>query len=181
MPTRQITDRGITYVPRCVTKVVQRTEYYASRRDEFHLSIAFKIHEEIEISGEDSKSEPHRRIFELHSSYRSFHVALWNAVLTPPCEHITGPPQSTGVLTKLGPDVAAGTGLDWDNEGENDSEVTERICVLLVRGDRSSRWLAVESAGQGDVRFPMLRTTDRCDHCAVEAAAARVGKWAVIP
>jgi hypothetical protein len=173
MPCRQITDRGTTYTPRCLSRVIQRTEYYGSRKDSFHLDIAFKVHEQVQLEGDIRK-------FDLHSSYSRFHAGLWNTVFTPPCSHEIVAGRSGNSVTKLGPGVVAGTGLDWDDETESSAEVPERICVLLVRGDRRSRWLAVENAANSDVRSTILRTTECCDDCAVEVAAKRRGKWLVI-
>jgi hypothetical protein len=173
MPCRQITDRGSTYTPRCLSQVIQRTEYYGSRKDSFRLEIAFEVHEQIEPEGDVRK-------FELHNSYFQFHSCLWNTVLTPPCEHEVVAGKTGNSDTNLGPNICAGTGLDWEDEEESSPEVPERICVLLVRGDRRSRWLAVENAAKSDVRFTMLRTAECCDRCAVDFAAKRPGKWLVV-
>lgn len=57
-----------------------------------------------------------------------------------------------------------------------DEEVPENVYVLLVRGDRRSRWLVVQNAAHSDMRSTMLRTLDCYDDCAVEAALVYPGK-----
>ena len=168
LPYRRITDRGMSCIPRCLSRVIERTEYYSSRQNSFDLNIAFKVDEE------DSN------IFKLYYSYRNFHNSLWSNVLTPSCPHSKASISQICVTTKLGPGVAAGTGLDWEHEGKRNDEVPERVCVLLVRGDPRSRWLTVEATRNSDIRSTMLRTSECCEDCAVEAALSQTGKWAFI-
>ena len=174
MPCRRITDRGMSYIPRCLSRVVKRTEYYGSRHHSFDLDIAFNVEERLD-------EEVDSRKFELHASYRAFHDSLWRTLFTPACSHPKTDGRGKCPATKLGPGTAAGTGLDWDGEEETGPDVVpERIGVLLVRGDHRSRWLALQNAANSDVRSPILRTYECCDDCAIKAAAALEGKWAVI-
>ena len=69
MPCRHITDRGMTYVPRCLSRVIQRTKYYGSQRNAFHLDIAFKVEELVD-------REDDRKAFDLHMSYCELHYGL---------------------------------------------------------------------------------------------------------
>ena len=153
--------------------MVKWTEYYGSRQNSFDLDIYFEVEERLD-------GETGSRKFELNNSYGSFHDSLWGTFFTPACSQLKIDARGKWAITKLGPGIAAGTGLDWDGEGRSDDEVPERICVLLVRGDRRSRWLALQNAANSDVRSSMLRSNDCCDDCAVETAASRPGKWAVI-
>ena len=105
MPCRRVTDRGINYVPRCLSRVVKRTEYYGSRQNSFDLDIAFEVAERLD-------SETESRKFELNMSYRSFHDSLWGTFFTPSCSHLKVDARGKCAITKLGPGIAAGTGLD---------------------------------------------------------------------
>jgi hypothetical protein len=170
LPGIKIFDRGESYVPRCLTQVKRRTEYYGSREDGFRLSLGYEIIESYSSSWEDGLHNN----YQLHRSYRAFHQGRWSILLAPPCEHMNC---ESGV-TRLGVDAVAGVGLSWSSEGQE--EIPERICICLTRGDRHARWLAVESAAMSKVRRTMLRGGQCCDGCAVSAAAELPGKWLVI-
>lgn len=171
MPMRRVVDRGMASIPRCLEHVIRRTEYYAVRKDDFLLSINFCV----------EQHEPAHQIanvsFEISRSYRAFHDGLWDSVRAPECEH-------TCLLTsdesiELNPDVAAGTGMCWGLEGDdNDPFEPERVCIALVKGDSNSRWLVVAMAGEH--RKLMIRGNSTCVSCAVNAAIALPGRWLVV-
>ena len=146
IPGIRVFDRGESYVPRCLTQVKRRNEYYGSREDGFRLSIAYEVIESYSSSWEDGRYNN----YQLHRSYRAFHRGLWSVLLAPPCGHMN----REGGVARLGVDTVAGVGLSWSFEEQE--EIPERICICLVRGDRHARWLAVESAAMSKVRRTML-------------------------
>jgi hypothetical protein len=75
-------------------------------------------------------------------------------------------------------------GFDWSGKGGGD-DFEERICILLVSGDRNARWLAL--AALTDFTYMpspkmqvLLRREYCCENCAVEMAAKLPHKWLVI-
>ena len=176
-----IVERGMTdfiYIPRCISPVVERTEYYGGRKDGFHLAITFR--------GEHSPRPNLYTIsspFTITQSYRSFFNGLWETSFTPPCEHSAESPIKLQVAA-LGSDVATAAG-NW-SWGEEEfqapgQQLQERIIVILVKGDWRARWLAVGTPrGNKKSRNVMLRRPRCCENCAVKAAAALPGRWLVI-
>ena len=71
-----IQEKGQSYLPRCVPKVVKRTEYYSSRSSDFWLSIRFDIEEadwNQRIVRQRPRLDPK---YSLYASYLQFHRAL---------------------------------------------------------------------------------------------------------
>ncbi|KAI7788230.1 hypothetical protein LA080_012296 [Diaporthe eres] len=173
IPARKITDRGQVCEPRCVEQVVNRVEYYSTSKDEFRLSIrhCMELHTS-SMANVDCR-------YDIYRSYRAFHDGLWESTLVPSCEHDQVRVQTDFI--ELLPDMAAGTALDWSNEGqEGDIEEDERLCVALVKGNPHSRWLAVAEAGFDMPRNVALRGPTTCATCALKWAAKRAGKWLII-
>ena len=165
MPCRKILDRGNMYVPRCVEHVVERVEYYATTRNDFRLSIQHSI--------EASESDVESR-FDCSRSLRSFHDGLWNSIMAPSCSHEEKEYDSKPV--ELPPGVAAGTALDWDEDGEVDRGEPEMVCIALTKNDPNTRWLSVALSE----RKVMIRGPSTCVICAVSSVASLPGKWLVL-
>jgi len=64
-------DKGETYRPRCVTKVVDRKEYCCDRDKELLVGIKFDVHES-DIAQQTNSVKR----FELHSGFRFMHYTL---------------------------------------------------------------------------------------------------------
>ena len=171
-------DQSQSYLPRCVTPVIKRTEMYSSRSGAFWLLIRFDI---------DQSSSPPRQgeeaKFSMFGSYLQFQEALCGVVKTVRCAHADLDPKplqlDLGVITAKGFVWALGEDL-----------ADQRICILLVRDDSRARWLAVCNLMMPDPndtmnphkvhRSVMLRCPGCCDDCAVKSAGAMPGKWLVI-
>ncbi|KAI4184968.1 MAG: hypothetical protein L6R41_004403 [Letrouitia leprolyta] len=178
-PIRRILDQSQTYIPRNVTQVRRRYEYCSSGLDTFFLSIRLDV---FETPGPD-QSEPQK--LELFCGYRNLHTCIWITHTTPPCDH----PNKSLPLARLGTEVVAGTSLNWRNEGEEPveeltdldfSEVPQRICICLTKGDARARWLAVNEGALSTRRRTMLRGQHTCEDCATDAAVKMEGNWLVI-
>jgi hypothetical protein len=162
--TRLVMDRGKTYLPRCVTAVTRRTEYYSTRNKELLLSITFEV-DESQVRSRNNK-------FQLHSSFRFMHKYLWSGVrLASPCSHQG---YQSG-WKELSLDVVTVGGLGEEDNFEQ--LVPERICIALVMSDQNARWLSVLP---GSKRQIMLRGESCCVDCAVKEAGRSNGKWLVI-
>jgi hypothetical protein len=166
LPGLEVMDRGETYLPRCATQVTHRAEYFASRGDKFILSIRFKV------NGHNTQGT-----FDVPTSYRGLHAALWKAHLTKPCEH-------TGITisesAKLGPDTVT---VKVHSNPRGSMHLPERIIIGLVKGDQRLRWLAILGCVHSwhlSRREAMLRSDECCENCALDAAASQPGKWCVI-
>jgi hypothetical protein len=155
---RVVIDRGSTYLPRSVTTVRRRTEYYSTRNRELFLSVQFDIDE----SQVGPRNDSYTR-FQLHSSFRFMHRALWTGVMvTSPCPHDF--PAAGEKDLGLGVVTVSGLG-----EGKGfHQQVPERICVALVQEDRDARWLCILPGSQSQ---PLLRGPDCCIDCALKEAA----------
>ena len=172
-------DHEESYVSRCVTKVVKRTEHYSSRADEFWLSIRFDVEEvdfhhrtPLQRAGRDPK-------YPLYASYALFQEALWGVVRTKPCAHRF---QNSRTIS-LDLDVVTAAGLTWSS-GDGDIQGT-RIVISLVKGDARSRWLVVNglmatSEAGALNRQVLLRCNGCCEECAVRSASAMKGRWLVV-
>ena len=183
LPFDPVSDRGTsTYRPRCISPVVKRTEYLASRHDGFHLSVRLSG-----FHSEHLDETGNRPWFHSINGYRGLHEALWKSHLAPSCSHRLEKTDLDEVTTKakLGMGVATGAGpWTWVLRGESfEDPLPERLAVVLVKGNRRARWLAVAAAlrCQGIAsRKVMLRGSTSCEDCAVQAAAELPGKWAII-
>ena len=184
-PMRKILDRGNSYVPRCVTSIARRFEYLTEDKEAFRISLRYNALLSATAVG---ASENFPKV-ELMDGYRNQHIALWMTSKVPPCDHSHIHLESA----RLGIDMAAGTSLDWRNEAEvplNDgnlaeqladfTEVPERVCICLVKGDARSRWLAVSEGSKSSHRRNILRGERTCEDCAADTALARPGKWLLI-
>lgn len=79
---------------------------------------------------------------ELNLTYRELHIVLWKAIIPPACRH----PIRKLNMVSLGTEMATTNALNWKTEGdvvEDPNEVPERICIVLIKGDKRSRWLAL--------------------------------------
>jgi hypothetical protein len=167
-------DKAGSYIPRCFTPVIKRTEHYSSRSKDFWLSIRYDI---VESWPEGVKK------YSLYASHRQFHEALWGVVKTTPCAHPEDPVKSQ----ELDLGVVTVKGFDWITESGTENN---RICVCLVAGDSRARWLVVggiiqdtddaENLPEGLNRRVMLRCDNCCVDCAVRSASSFEGKWLVI-
>ena len=167
-------EKSGSYVPRCFTPVVKRTEHYSSRSKDFWLSIRYDI---VESWPEGVKK------YSLYASYRQFHEALWGVVKTEACPH----PHDPRKEEELDLGVVTVKGFDWTTESGTEND---RVCVCLVMGDSRARWLIVGGIIQdtdeavnvpdGLARRVMLRCDSCCVACAVKAASSLEGKWLVI-
>ena len=134
---------------------------------------------------EEERIEP----FTFDTSYRHLHSCLWKVTYTSPCNH---PPDSgdngstlaTAEVARLGVGAATATIFGWEMEALEDFGkaivVPHRICVLMVKGNRRARWLAVENATMSRTRRVMLRTKDCCENCAFDLVSQLEEKWLLI-
>ena len=156
-------DKGQRYNPRCEIGVEDCREYWISRDREFLVSVRFLI----------SRQKDNGRPLEVHSTYRQMHSVLWAVCVTKQacCAH------SIKLLDSatLGLNNVTVKGCEWPDE-----DFGERICIVLVRGDKKARWLAVQEASLVSGRDTMLRGEDCCENCALEAVSELPGKWILI-
>jgi hypothetical protein len=171
-PSNAIVDKTGSYVPRCISRVVNTVEHYSSRTQEFWRTCRFDIDEG------SYYADPQLAKYSLHCGYRLLHRNLWKVIQTNPCKH----EEKELKCASLSIDSVTVKGLDWEEK----EDFKERICILLVKGDRRARWLALASLTDrydnkhDPMRNVILRTNDCCEDCAVEAAAQSGGKWLVI-
>lgn len=171
-------DAGESYLPRCLSPVVKRTEQYSSRGTSFLLTIRYDVDESGTPlrAGEEAK-------FSVYATYHPFFQGLWDLMKTSPCPHL----RSGNVPVKLDVGVTTAKGFNWASA----DVVNERICINLVKGDARARWLSVAGCFEDDdkplrqghdamFRQVMLRLDDCCEDCAVQSASAMPGKWLVI-
>ena len=173
-------DKGNSYIPRCVSPIVKRTELYSSRTKEFWLSIRFDV---IEVPS-SSRSEPAAKS-SMYASYKQLHEALWKTAKTEPCPHS----ESSNKPLQLDLGVSTARGFDWVAESSEES-LNQRICISLVKGDSRARWLVLAGIVANERglerihdqmrRRVMLRCDGCCEDCAVKAASAMEGRWLVI-
>ena len=178
-----VSDRGTaTYNPRCISPVQKRTEYVASRQNGFHISIKLSgVHtEHLDAHGNQSW-------FQIILRYRGLHESLWNTYLAPPCQHRqSGTVEDGNSEAKLGMGIATAAGIwSWPSWGAvvrvQEDPLPERLVVVLVKGDKSARWLSVMAASSSARgRQVMIRPSSSCENCAVQAAANMPGRWAII-
>ncbi|MCJ1235159.1 hypothetical protein MMC14_003125 [Varicellaria rhodocarpa] len=167
------------YKPCCISKVTDRNDHYASRDQEFWHTMSFLV--------ENPALAPNvplaYRQLTLSASYRQLQRVLFKIVRPSPCPHWRDPPLETAKLT---PQIATVRGFSWSVPEPAETE-GHRICIVLVKGSRWARWLAIAGIrGDGDPttfkpqRQVMLRGDDCCEDCAVNMAADLPGKWVVI-
>lgn len=179
-PNSVVDDRG-NFIPRCVYKIAEPTEYFSSRSQEFWRTCRYNV-----------SDSPGGTNFFLHCGYRHLHRALWGTMQTDPCEHCEEDlgDQKLGNV-KLGLDAVTVKGFNWtyrdvDRYGNIDIEdLDDRICILLVQGNRHARWLALGGLiGQKVLDAPgrqvLLRTDYCCVDCAIKAASQFPHKWLII-
>ena len=182
--TPNLVDNGSSYLPRCVTKVYKRTEYYSSRANEFWLSIRFDIEEQL-FSRRDLAQQTcelgEKIRYSVYASHSKFHDALGGIVKSTPCSH----PDNDGKTLPLDLGTVTAAGLTWAyGSGAVDHN---RICICLVKGDARARWLVVNGIlPSTNMESPaldrklLLRCDGCCEDCAVKAAAAMEGNWLLV-
>ena len=171
-----ILDKTDSYVPRCVPKVLKRTEHYSSRNNEFWLSVRFDI--EVEDLGLHQRS-PSQQVrsdqrFSVYASYAAFQETIWGVVKTTPCTHQI----EDGKRLPLDLDVQTTGG--FSDQFENGLE--PRILLCLVKGDARARWLAIYNMRHviRSSRSILLRCNGCCEDCAVKTAISMKGRWFVV-
>ncbi|KAL9118594.1 MAG: hypothetical protein Q9187_004860 [Circinaria calcarea] len=174
-----VVDRGESFLPRCVSPVIKRTELYSSRGKVFWLSIRYDIDDLESLQGFGNKGK-----FSIYTSYHQLHDGLCMAMKTEPCMHHT----QNSKLVQLSLGVVTTKGFDWVNY----ESIEERICLNLVKGDSRARWVLLgelifkgHPVEVGRVhshlqRRVMLRCNNCCENCAIKQASAREGKWLII-
>ena len=171
-----VLDKQDSYVPRCVTKVVKRTEHYSSRSNEFWLSIRFDI-EELDFHHRSPTQQARSdQKYSVYASYRVFQTSIWNIVKTTPCTHQI----EDGRRLPLDLDVQTIGG--FLNKLEESVGHEARILLCLVKGDARARWFAVSgNEFAGDLsRTTLLRCNGCCEDCAVKTASSMKGNWVVV-
>ena len=186
-PPNAIVHGSASFVPRCVYKIMETKEYFSSRRQEFWRTCRY------DISDNPSENKGPTNKFSLHYGYRHLHRALWGTMQTDPCEHWEQELENVD----LAMDTVAVKGFswagftagksprkqhNWDQDGE---DLNERICILLVKGNRHARWLALGSVlGSSHLQSPkrqvLLRTEHCCVNCAMKAVSQLPNKWLII-
>jgi len=172
--------RGPEYIPRTVATVSKRTEYWAVQSQEFELTLYYSVVPTPEWR--QYQVTP----FEAFTGCRAMQESLWQTFSTEDCEHggiNHGTIQNPSIPIKLGPDAVALLG--WSTAGEVLQPWTERILIMLTRGERHIRWLAIIKATMGrglEARYRevMLRTKGCCEACALDQVASRPGRWTLI-
>ena len=174
-----ILDKKDSYFPRCVTKVVKRTEHYSSRSSEFWLSIRFDVENQLDFHHPSCSQQTRSdQRYSVYASYGIFQAAIWNVFKTPPCTHqiedVRSLPLDLDVQTIGG--LPNGFGLFGSERSE------ARIYICLVKGDARARWLAIcssQRARDSSRRF-LLRCNGCCEDCAVKTASSMKGEWFVV-
>ncbi|KAF2489580.1 hypothetical protein BU16DRAFT_543979 [Lophium mytilinum] len=168
------------YEPRCVSPVLERHEFYGPSNAAFNVMIRF-MGEHLE----PAMPNDNKRTFDVQKSYRGLHDNLWHTYRAPTCEHGSLSHGERPIAARLSVDVATAAGnWSWhflEQSKRNNSNIPERIVVVLVKNNPRSRWLAVSVAVEAKTsRNTMLRGPGCCEDCAVQAAAKLPGKWFVI-
>lgn len=176
--------RGTEYLPRLSAKVVKRKEYWASRAQEFELTLHFSIAPSHEWRQQMTEDSPNLGQV---TGYRAMHDMLWRTFVTDPCDH---PIEETiEKLIPLGPDAVALLGWRREFEIYRAGSCPERILILLTRSDSRLRWIAVANSfgaysrrdhNESSDREFMLRIHRCCDSCALTQVAGLPGRWALI-
>lgn len=188
---------GATYLPRCAAKASKRRELWSSRAREFELTLHYSItlssewrHHVIASvgSGTESNSDPSEYFSKVEDSngFRAMQAYLWHTYLTPDdiCAHQVL--QEVQESTRLGPNAAALLGWDKVEEIVRQEPWPQRILVLLTRGNRHIRWLAMASSVDNLMypssrrRLCMLRSLHCCDDCALQHVSSQPGRWALV-
>jgi hypothetical protein len=168
-----------TYKPRCVSPVLDRQEFYGSRRDGFHVILKF-LGRHIESLSPNQAP----RTFAIQQAYRSLHDNLWRTYCTQRCDCSPAKNETEEPTLPLDAVTAVGQWA-WHTlerpQKKAERYLPERVIIVLVRGDRKARWLAVGTALEAaKTRQTMLRGLNCCETCAVNAALKRPGRWFVI-
>ena len=172
-------ERDSEYLPRACAKFLEKQEYWVTGVQEFELTLhlTFALCAEWQSRGADPK------ISEING-YRRMHDRLWNAFVTPECQHSSLNQKEQREKIKLGPDAAALLGYDRGFEVDGEGSEPEKVWVLLTKGDRYLRWTAIENVvPQGEEcseRRTMVRSNKCCESCALEYTASHDGKWFLV-
>ena len=174
-------------------RAAEREGYNAALRDRMYQGAGQGLFEDpLELHAPRSltmETETERsKEFAVDTSYRHLHSCLWDMAYTTSCSHITeiGDQSSPRLAhqARLGLGAATSTIFGWCDETSTElgevMVVPERICILLVKGDRRARWLAVAQAACSPVRRTMLCTRDCCEDCALDFVSQLEGKWLLI-
>ncbi|KAL9078110.1 MAG: hypothetical protein Q9157_002965 [Trypethelium eluteriae] len=135
---------GQSYTPRAATKNSHRREFYASRSQEFELTIyvVFEFTSELQ-----QHAAGHWGKFDQTFGYRKMQEVLWQALPTPECEHnVRGQEviQSPREI-EIGPDAVALFGYSNDEFGLRRKPYWQKLIIFLTRGDPNLRWAALNS------------------------------------
>ena len=165
-----------SFQPRCILPVIGRSDYYSSRDGEFWHRMVFCVNPS---SPTEVLLRPRQQVF-LHATYRQLHRILWRSIQSDPCPHGGDLPLASA---RLDGGVVTVGGFGWYEDLSRPLQAY-RICVVLVKGNRWARWLAMAglfgNKESSQKRQVMLRHDECCEECAVDAAAALPGKWIVI-
>jgi hypothetical protein len=176
---------GATYLPRCAARVPERKNLWTSRAQEFELTLYYPIKPSAEWctykitpNTEPSRSPEIVSTFEECCGFREMQAKLWQTYSTP--DYICTHPVLHEIEEpiKLGPDAI--TLLGWSNVRELIQAWPQRILILLTRGDRHIRWLAILEHCRKRGRELMLRTPNCCDECALKHVVSQPGKWILV-
>jgi hypothetical protein len=105
-PSNAIVDKTGSYVPRCISRVVNTVEHYSSRTQEFWRTCRFDIDES------SYYADPQLAKYSLHCGYRLLHRNLWKVIQTNPCEH----EEKELKCASLSIDSVTVKGLDWEEK-----------------------------------------------------------------
>lgn len=177
-PKPVILDEKDSYLPRCVTKVVKRTEHYSSRSSGFWFSIRFDVEEQDFHQRSPSQQAGSGQRYSVYGSYGEFQYAMWGVVKTTPCTHQI----EDGKRLPLDLDVQTIGGFPSKDDATLSLEEKARISLCLVKGDARARWLALCTiTNKGDPSTGILfRCNGCCGDCAVKTASSMSGEWYVV-
>lgn len=181
-----IVDNSVpSFKSRCISAVQQRSEYYGSGNDSFHLILKF-----LGTHLEPASSSEAPRSFMIQQSYRSFHENLWRVHRIQKCGCS---PKEDAIPEDVRLPIEAATAAGnwaWHKlerpkargiYGRVERILPERIIIVLVHGDPRARWLAVGAASDAtETRQTLLRGLGCCVSCAIEDVIKRDGKWFLI-
>ncbi len=150
-----VIDEGENFIPRCLSRVTRRVEYYSAKRN------GFVHYVRLELSRDESHSLFISR--EAYVGYRSLNKGLWVLHRTKPCQHKS---EADGAVAPLGPDMATIIGRRIGT-----ARTPHRVLIHLVKGDPRARMLAALDANSALPWQTMLRTPDCCVDCALKAVS----------
>lgn len=186
-PGVEILDKGQSFVPRSATHIHKRTEYISPSSNAFFLELQSTGTEEglaqpqdqLHAEGSQPLQVRSDQPLKANSGYRIMHDALWKATVTEPCKH--GKVKAGQGKVPMGIDVVTTNAVAWGRvKSLNCDFLPERVCVLLVKGDQRSRFLALQATSNQEDRRVILRHRRTCEECAIALAARSEGAWFVI-